>query len=281
MLRSWVTRSANSAQSPGDFWRRSRAVGYQGAVSRPSIQRQSPRCGSRIQTGFPMAPARCAMHVSVVMTRSSVANREAVSARSRSMLDPSCTKTSRGKSASCPAASPFCSEIQVSPGVLNSGSRVSTRSDRNASALYRGLPAHARPTRGPLPKLGNWLSFSAAAPRLGSQVGAGPGNRLGGGAEYRGQAHQRALKIELQLLRRLRSQPRCLYQPCAHHCQRTHQPLHWLLDLQNRGASPCCYKCCVTAELNCVAQPLFGVQQYPPPFQRLALPARLLERPSV
>ena len=68
-----ATRSMTPAQSPGGGWRKRRAVGYQGVVSVCCIQRQSARWGSRIQTGLAMAPARWAMQVSVVMTRSSVA----------------------------------------------------------------------------------------------------------------------------------------------------------------------------------------------------------------
>ena len=57
-FNSRVTRSSTPVQSPGVRWRNSRAVGYQGVVSIRCIQRQSLRWGSRIHTGFPMAPAR-------------------------------------------------------------------------------------------------------------------------------------------------------------------------------------------------------------------------------
>ena len=77
-LSSPATRSSKPAQSPGLRWRNSLAVGYQGVVSIACIQRQSLRWGSRIQTGLAMAPARWAMQVSVVMTRSSVASIAAV-----------------------------------------------------------------------------------------------------------------------------------------------------------------------------------------------------------
>ena len=100
-----------------------------------SIQPQSANLASRIQTGLPIAPARWAMQVSVVMTRSSVATKAAVSARSRSRLEPPQTKTSPGRQGSCSDASPFCNEIQVMPGARSKGRSVFKFMDRCRSAL--------------------------------------------------------------------------------------------------------------------------------------------------
>ena len=144
-----ITLPTTSAQSPATRCRNSRAVGYHGVRSDASIQRQSERCGSRIQVGLPIAPARCAMQVSVVITKSSVATSAAVSARSRSPLDPSRTHTSSGMLANCSAASPFCNEIQFASTARSSGTSVFNRIDRAASALYFGFPAHEMPTRNP------------------------------------------------------------------------------------------------------------------------------------
>ena len=215
------TRSSTPAQSPGAFCRNSRAVGYQGVLSVSCIQRQSARCGSRIHTGLPMAPARCAMQVSVVITRSSVATSAAVSARSRSRLEPSQTNTSLGRAANCSAASPFCSEIQ------REARRTQQRQQRLQLHGAQRVGLVARIARPGQPNARPWSEHRETPPaswrqcRVGSQVSARPGNRLDRGAEDRRQAHQRALAVKL----RLRSQQRRLRQPGAHHGQRPHQPL--------------------------------------------------------
>ena len=56
--KSRLVRSTTPAQSPGDVCRTNLAVGYQGVVSMSCIHRQSASCGSRIQTGLPIAPAK-------------------------------------------------------------------------------------------------------------------------------------------------------------------------------------------------------------------------------
>ena len=70
------------------------------------------------------------MHVSVVTTRSSVAKSAAVSARSRSLLEPSQMKTSPAKPLNCPDAGPFCNETQLTPGTCNKGTSVLTCMER-------------------------------------------------------------------------------------------------------------------------------------------------------
>lgn len=72
-------------------WRNNFMVGYQGVVRARWSQRQSPRCGSMTQTGLPSAPARCALDVSMVMTRSSVAMIAAASAKLESLEQASVT----------------------------------------------------------------------------------------------------------------------------------------------------------------------------------------------
>ena len=57
-------------QSPADRCRNNRIVGYQGESSRSTNQRQSGDAHSATQTGTPSAPARCAVAVSDVMTKS-------------------------------------------------------------------------------------------------------------------------------------------------------------------------------------------------------------------
>src|SRR6185437_5345775 len=62
--------------------RTSLAVGYHGLSSRSVIHRQSDARPSRIHTGLPIAPARCATAVSTAITKSSCRMTAAVSAKS-------------------------------------------------------------------------------------------------------------------------------------------------------------------------------------------------------
>ena len=79
---SFLTRATTSAQSRLCRCRNRRAVGYHGQSSRPSSQRQSGAKASRIQVGRPSAPARWAILVSTVITRSRQLTSAAVSAKS-------------------------------------------------------------------------------------------------------------------------------------------------------------------------------------------------------
>lgn len=61
--------SRTSCQFPCSFCRNSLASGYQGVLEPcPHIQAQS--FAKRTQTGFPKAPAKCAIAVSTVITKS-------------------------------------------------------------------------------------------------------------------------------------------------------------------------------------------------------------------
>ena len=83
--RAWPAHQrfpASPVPSRQALWRNRRAVGYQGLSSRSRSQRQSGTKGSMIQTGFPMAPARCATAVSTEITRSRLATAPAVCAKS-------------------------------------------------------------------------------------------------------------------------------------------------------------------------------------------------------
>ena len=83
-VRAALTWWQTVAQSRRRGWRKRRAVGYQGLSVRWSNHRQSGAKGSRIQTGLPKAPARWAIAVSTVMTRSNWLMRVAVMAISSS-----------------------------------------------------------------------------------------------------------------------------------------------------------------------------------------------------
>src|SRR5277367_746713 len=54
-----VTSAMTVSHAPGVCCLNRRADGYQGLSVRLSIQRQSDAFGSMIQTGLPIAPARC------------------------------------------------------------------------------------------------------------------------------------------------------------------------------------------------------------------------------
>src|SRR5258707_5915896 len=67
---SWAMRSNTSDQSPLRIWRKRHIVGYQGVSSRSSSQRQSGTMGNASHTGTARAPARWAVTVSHVITKS-------------------------------------------------------------------------------------------------------------------------------------------------------------------------------------------------------------------
>src|SRR5947207_1634784 len=70
VARAEATFASAPPQSPSVGWRKRRALAYHALSSRPRSQRQSGSHVRRIQTGFPMAPARCATEVSTLTTRS-------------------------------------------------------------------------------------------------------------------------------------------------------------------------------------------------------------------
>src|SRR6266702_592951 len=88
-----------SDQFPGELCRKSRAEGYQGLSVRSISQRQSAAYGRRTQTGFPILPAKCAIEVSTVITRSISAIWAAVSAISMLEEHRSCNCRSEATSA--------------------------------------------------------------------------------------------------------------------------------------------------------------------------------------
>ena len=65
-----ATSLTTDGQLLAEGWRNSRMVGYHGVSLRPIIHRQSGQRATIIQTGLPIAAARCATDVSTQMTRS-------------------------------------------------------------------------------------------------------------------------------------------------------------------------------------------------------------------
>jgi hypothetical protein len=143
MARTRVATTASHA--PGARWRNSRAVGYQGLSSRSDNQRQSGRWASRIHTGLPSAPARCATDVSTVTTRSSAAMAAAMSAKSSMQPGSWRSDTTSAHSAICDSAGPFCSENSDTPSIA-SGASSRSGIDRCRFAAWPGLPDHTTPT---------------------------------------------------------------------------------------------------------------------------------------
>ena len=77
-----ATDSTTSDHSPGFVCRNSRIAGYHGVSSRLIIQREQASYGNIRKVLFPSAPARCAIDVSTVTTRSSASIAAAVFGKS-------------------------------------------------------------------------------------------------------------------------------------------------------------------------------------------------------
>jgi len=138
--------SKTSCQFPAAFCRKSRAAGYQGLSSRSSIQRQSGTRLSATQTGRPRAPARWAIDVSQVMTRSRLCMMAAVSRNASAPLSKSSPGTStmhgRVRPASCSVPSPRCRLINRTDGRLEMP-RNRLQRKRAADQSRASLPADA------------------------------------------------------------------------------------------------------------------------------------------
>ncbi len=95
--------------------------------------------GSRIQTGLPMAPARWAMQVSVVTTRSSVARAPLFRPGLYRRAPRPRQRYRRANQPIASAALPFCRETQVMPRRRNSGSSVLQMHGALAVCLVVGI----------------------------------------------------------------------------------------------------------------------------------------------
>ncbi len=230
-----------------------------------------------IQTGLAMAPARCAIEVSVVITRSREAIKAAVSARSRSALDPSKMRISPGRSAICCEGSPFWSEIQLHWAARSKGSKVVEhyRSLRVGLVVRISGPGETDARRDRVVVENRQLAaffFNLAGFR--AQIRAGPRDGFDRGTEDRGQAHQGAFDVECGSRF---SQDGDLRSARAHYGQRLQQARDRLLHLQDGEASASGNLGRVAAELDGVAQSLLGMKKKPPAVEQLAAPARLTE----
>src|SRR5271170_2084512 len=147
------TRVMTSSQSPSTVCRNSRAVGYQGLVSPPSVQRQSGAKGMSTQTGRPMAPARLATAVSTVMTRSQSAITAAVSLKSSSSPPTWRTRPSPASFSASPSRSSRWMLMKLTPSLPspasgggereNTGARREKGMERLRSLRWLGLPDQA------------------------------------------------------------------------------------------------------------------------------------------
>jgi len=79
------------------------------------------------------------------------------------------------------------------------------------------------------------------------------------------------------------AEPRNLHQAGAHRRQRAHQPHGGRLHLQDGRSAARRHHGREARELDRIAQSLLGMEQHPPAFERLTLPAGLVEhaRPPV
>ncbi len=84
------------SQSPNCALPESRALGYQGLSLRWRSQRKSAANGNNKNSGFPIAPARCATAVSTEITASRQAIAAAVSAKSLKR-GPACNEAGAAK----------------------------------------------------------------------------------------------------------------------------------------------------------------------------------------
>ena len=114
-------------------------VGYQGLSSRSSSQRQSGANGRATQTGTPSAPARWAMAVSEVMTRSRFFMTAAVSMKapvvSSSRLPRSVTGKRPATARSCSRPAALLQAEQVDAGTRASGANWVSGMERRRSAV--------------------------------------------------------------------------------------------------------------------------------------------------
>ena len=134
-------------------WRNSRIEGYQGESRRSRSQRHSASFFNATQTGRPSAPARCAIEVSQVTTRSTCAMTAAASRKASGPASKSSPSDSTGNesdaASSCSTPNPFCNEIRRTPGALASGARRSSGKERAMSASGLGLPCQTTPILNP------------------------------------------------------------------------------------------------------------------------------------
>jgi hypothetical protein len=212
--RAW-SNCANSSviwaktlsQSPFVSCLNNRAVGYQTVSVRCRCQRHSGVRLSAIQSGRPSAPAKCAIDVSQLITRSIIANTAAVSTKPSGPASKSGPGTSMCMSVGNLSISSLPSLswrlTRRTPGSAASRRSASRRNDRNPSPWGYRFPRHATPTRNPwLPMLSLHLATrSASALRYGRL-----GNRPVETIKAPRQAHQRALKVEMDVLRNVRQQ---------------------------------------------------------------------------
>src|ERR1700683_5572692 len=95
--------------------------GYQGLSSRSRNHRQQVSNRFSNQTGLPIAPARWAVEVSTLITRSRFSTKAAVSAKSVSSSVKSYNAMPEGGCRDCSDEGPSCNEKNAQPGMAVSG----------------------------------------------------------------------------------------------------------------------------------------------------------------
>ena len=138
--------SKTPGQSPGLLCRKSRMVGYQGLSLRWSSQRQSGTSGSATHTGTPIAPAKWAIAVSEVITKSRFFMTAAVSMNGPGLLiqffrPDRRPANRRGPAANCSLPAPFCRLIKRLPGSAPRRRNVAGGWNANSRHDTAGFPA--------------------------------------------------------------------------------------------------------------------------------------------
>ena len=149
-------------QSPGVGWRKIRMVGYHGLSARLWSQRHSPAKGSSSQTGLPSAPAKCAVAVSTLMTRSSCSMIAAVAAKSVQCAAASVALAAWPSAAAASAGALSWRLTKWAQSDASSAWQSSHCIERKASLRCCGFPAQAMPT----------LSLSGGRPSDGDRCDA-------------------------------------------------------------------------------------------------------------
>ena len=131
--KSASRRDTTPSQSCGAGCRYNFIVGYHGVSGRFSIQRQSGANASRAQTGKPKAPARCAIAVSTVISKSNCESTSAVCAKSVNREPISGIRPSNPDALISAAAGPTWRLISSTPGTASSGAKDISGQDRSRS----------------------------------------------------------------------------------------------------------------------------------------------------
>ena len=248
------TRATTSRQPPGSVWRYRHAVGYHGLLSLPSSQRQPGANGSNTHSGRASAPARCAMLVSTLITRSSSLTIAAVASSGVSRRERRHPRRGRRRclSRSRPA------RRAAANATRRPARRTAVRGSRaRPTGCGRWRWPCCRPTRcrraGRARRRQRRPHRSPALIRRG-EVGHLRGNRREFGPEHAWQRQQRNVRVV--------GRQRVARCECACHTRhRGQQPLERRRAMDERPRAGLRQQRCIARELQRIAQSLLGVHE--------------------